>query len=245
MSENKPLKHRGFRQTLHSQSETQLETLGQIRHDGQRSFRYAKAGAGALTAGNLNLTPTIASDHDDEAILVAVAIGTKQLALTVTAGTAIAANALKGGFFQINSGTGQGHQYMIASNTAITSSEAVIYIALEEPGIMVALDTTSTFILSPSPQYMVIETADEEKPGAGVPLIAVDIGYYFWNQVAGAALVLQSDSAIPGTTMINGATAGSVVSTGTDWDADTPVVGVKISYTATSADYGAVKLTLL
>jgi hypothetical protein len=246
MSENKPLKHRGFRQGLHVQSTTAKEILGQVRHDGHRSFRYAKNGATALSAGKLNLSPAVASNHDDEAILVDVPIGAQQLALTVTVGVAIAANALVGGFLQINSATGLGHQYMINGNTPITAAETVIYIALEEPGIIVALDNTSTFNLVPSPQYMVVESNTDEAASAGVPLIAVDIAHYFWNQVGGVAMVLQGDSSAVGTTMINDAgVAGAVTATGTDWDADVPVVGVKVSTIAVDTEYGPVNLTLI
>ena len=242
--ENKPLKHRGFRQGLHQTSSVAKETLGQVRHDGQRSFRYAKAGAGALTAGNLNLMPALSAYHVIEAITAAVPIGTLQLTLTVSAGAAILENALKGGYFQIETGTGGGHQYMIDGNSAITSSGTTIYIALEEPGIQVALDTTSRFNLAASPQYMVVETATDEAPAGGVPLVDVPIAYYFWNQVSGVAMVLQSDSAAVGTTMIVHAGAGACVSTG--WsDVDVPVIGVKVSAAAVGGTYGPVDLCIL
>jgi hypothetical protein len=243
--ENKPSKHRGFRQGLHEQSSTAKETLGLIRNDGQRVFRYAKNGPTyALSAGKLNLTPTLNAAHVSEAILVDVPVGTLNMAVTVTTGVAIAANALKGGYLQINAGTGLGRQYMISSNSAIDTSGAIVYLDLEEPGIMVALDDTSKFNLAPSPQYAVYENANEEAPGAGVPLIPISIGYYFWNQVKGVAMVLQSDTAVPGITVINGATSGAVVSTSNKWVIDIPVVGVKVSLQAVSGDYSPVYLLL-
>lgn len=242
--ENRPLKHRGFRQGLHQESSTAKERVGQVRFDGLRAFRYAKAGE-ALTAGNLNQAPQLAAAHVDEAILAAVAVGTKQLQLTITAGTAIAENQLVGGFFQINSGTGMGFQYLIDGNSALSASGTTIYITLEEPGIMSALDTTSTYNLAPNPNYGVLETATDENVPTGVPPINVTSGYYFWNQVSGVAMVLQTDSAAVGTTMIVAASSGGVVSTGTSWDVDVPVVGVKVYTAATSADYGPVQLLLL
>ena len=207
--ENRPLKHRGFRQGLHQQSETAKERLGQVRFDGLRAFRYSKAG-GALSAGKLNLVPALAAAHVDEAILAAVAVGVTQLTLTVTAGTAIAKNALEGGFLMINSGTGAGYLYFIDGNTAITTGETVIYVSIEEPGIRSALDTTSTFTLAANPCSAVVQSATEEAPSGGIPLIAVTSGYYFWNQVSGVALVLGTDSAAVGTTLMHGATAGAV-----------------------------------
>ena len=241
--ENKPLKHRGFRQGLHQQSSTAKETLGQVRHDGQRSFRYSLAG-GALSAGKLNLTPTLAADHVDEAILAAVAVGATQLALTVTAGTAIAENALKGGFLQINSGTGAGYQYLIDGNTAISASGTVVYVTIEEPGIRSALDTTSTFTLAKNPYSGVVESATDEALPAGIPLIAVTSAYYFWNQVSGLALVLGTDSAVVGTPLIPAASSGGVVSTAYT-DVDVPIIGIAAQCAQESAHYFPVMLNLL
>jgi hypothetical protein len=243
--ENRPMKHRGFRQGLYEESSTAKEVVGQIRWDGLRAFKYCKAGAAALSAGYLGLAPQLNAGHLDEAILAAAAIGTTQLSLTVTAAAAIAENALVGGFMQINAGTGAGYQYRVDGNSAITASETSIYVTLEEPGIRVALDTTSKFNLAPNPCYMVVQSATEENAPVGVAMRAVTIAYYYWAQVSGPAFVLMNSTPAIGTMLVPGAVAGSVKAMPTSLDIDMPVVGIKTQAAGVDTEFGAVDLMLL
>lgn len=186
---NTPLKERGWNQGLYEISSTRKEQLGTLRltADG-RKFRYARAGAAALAAGKLGVAADMNAAHVNEAILAAVAVGTTQLELTVTAGAAILENELKGGQFQVNDETGQGQTYVIQSNSAISASGTTINIILEDP-IKVALDTTSEFTLVHSPWNDVVESTTLGK-ACGVPLVAVTIAYYYWAQTGGLTVGL-------------------------------------------------------
>jgi len=193
-----PLKKAGFAQGIYQTSSTQKEALGtrRVLKDG-REFVYAQAGAADLAAGKLGVSAAINAAHADEAILAAVAIGTKTLALTVTAGTAIAANALKDGALMINDNTGEGYSYTIESNSAISASGTIINITLAE-GIKVALDTTSQFILAHNPWKGVVESTTTGTP-VGIAVVAVTTLYYYWAQTRGLANVLMGDTTGIGT----------------------------------------------
>jgi len=195
------MKKAGFSQGIYQTSSTQKEALGTRRllKDG-REFVYAQAGASALAAGKLGISAAIDAAHANKAILAAVAIGTTTLAVTVTAGTAIAANALKDGALQINDATGEGYSYTISSNSAISASGTIVNLTLEE-GIKVALDATSEFTLVHNPWKGVVESTTVGCP-VGVPVVAVPALYYYWAQTRGLACLLMGDTVALGTDVI-------------------------------------------
>ena len=189
MSGNRPQKTHGWNQGLYQTSSAQKETLGikRVTDDG-RTFRYAKAGASALSPGKLGVAAAIAAAHLNEAILAAVAAGETCLTLTVTAGTAIAENALRGGQLQINDEAGEGHIYGIESNSALSASGTEIVITLADP-IKVALTTASEFTLVHNPWNGVVESTTLGK-ACGVPLLDVTAAYYYWAQTGGLGIGL-------------------------------------------------------
>lgn len=239
-----PMKRAGFSQGVYQTSSTQKEALGtkRVLSDG-RKFRYAKAGGSDLSAGKLGVAAAINADHANKAILSAVAIGEKVLSVTVTAGTAIAENALKGGAFQINDATGEGYSYVIDSNSAITASGTVVNITLEE-GIKVALDTSSEFTLVHSPWSGVVETKAAAACPVGVPVVAVTAAYYYWAQTGGLGIVLMGDTVAIGTSVIQD-TATIAGSTAIMGGASVlPQVGIVHGFAGVDTEYQPVLLTI-
>jgi len=179
------MKQRGFAQGIFDQSADKKEALGTFRvGSAGKGYRYARAGAADIPAGRLVVGVTNQAAHQNEAITAAVPVGTRNLTVTVTAGTAIAANELENGEFLINDGTGEGHSYEIDSNTAISASGTDISLSLKRP-IKVALDTTSEFTLVRNPMYGLVQSATQTLPMGGVTPIAVTANYYFWVQTKG------------------------------------------------------------
>ncbi len=186
-----PLKNRGFSQGIYQISATAKERLGRKRIlDDGREFVYCKAGASALAAGKVNFAENLDAYWVNEAGVASagIAIGEKTFTLTISAGTAITENQFEGGFLHINDNTGEGHQYLIAGNSAVTSSGTTINITLEE-AIRVALTSSSDFTLVSPLGWKVVETATLACP-VGVAPCVVTAAYYFWNQTRGIAAVL-------------------------------------------------------
>lgn len=219
------------------------EVVGSLRvtRDGKK-WRLAKASEDLAVSKMTHATQSAAA-HLDEAILAAVPIGTQQLALTVTTGTAIAENQLAGGAFSVNSGTGAGHRYGIQSNTAIGVGGTAIYVTLERP-IVVALDTTSTFDLLHNSWYNTALSTTDENFATGVHSIAVTSGNYYWSQTGGDATCLIAGSCPVGTNLILSATEGAVTTIAGSVDVDVPIVGHKTHVATTAADYGPIFLTI-
>lgn len=240
-----PIKLRGFAQGIMEISATAKEMLGTLRilQDG-RKFRYALAGTTALVAGKMGQAAAIASGRMNQAITTAAAIGTTCLTLTVTAGEAIAENALVGGFLQINDAAGEGYQYLITSNSAITAARTSIVITIENPGIRKALTTSSEYTLAHSPWSGVVESATEEALPVGIPPVDVTASYYYWAQTAGPALALIAGTPAVGSMLTLSSTAGALTAINATLDIDQPICGISWGTVGVATEYKPVFLKL-
>ncbi len=183
--------------------------LGQeyVAPDG-RKYRYAKAGASAMAAGKLGVAPAPKTNHDNMAVVSAVAIGGTQVTVTLGA-TAAVANEYAEGFFVVNAGTGIGQVLRVASHPAADSA-ANLVVTLEH-GLVVALDTTSKVCLVYNPCNGVVESASSPTTlnVVGVPNCAVTATYYYWAQFKGVCPLYSYTTTTLGNDMILSAnTAG-------------------------------------
>jgi hypothetical protein len=200
----RPLKRTGFAQGLYQQSSSIKEALGTMRitRDG-RIFRYARAGATALVAGRCGVAPAIAADVMNEACANTHAIGDLQFTETITsAAAAYSENHFRGGFLQINDGTGVSHQYLIDSSTAVALGGTSITLGLAEAIRVALVVTTSEFTLAKSPWQGVAVSATEENLPVGIAPIPVTATYYYWAQTHGPALVVVSGTPAVGTVLV-------------------------------------------
>ena len=200
----RPLKRTGFAQGLYQQSSSINEALSTMRitRDG-RIFRYARAGAAALVAGRCGVAPAIAADVMNEACAFVHGIGDLQFSETITsAAAAYGENHFRGGFLQINDGTGLSHQYLIDSSTAVELGGTAITLSLAEAIRVALVVTTSEFTLAKSPwQGVVISDVGENLP-IGIAPIPVSIDYYYWAQTHGCALCVVSGTPAVGSVMV-------------------------------------------
>jgi len=211
---SRPYKNRGFAQGLHQISSTAKERLGTLRvtQDG-RKFRYALAGASALSWGKMGACTGagITAAQDDTAqTSYGWSAGDRAVQIVVTTGTAITENEYAGGYLYINDVTNyEGLILEIEGNAAMASSGALVYIELADPS-PIAIGATAEVSLIRSPWYKTTETGAEEVMPAGVPLVDVTAAYYYWAQTGGMANVLMNGNVANGTTCVMATPAGSV-----------------------------------
>ena len=216
-----PMKRTGFQQGLLQTSLVAKEMLGTLRinRDG-RKFRYAMASTSALAAGKANIVAAAAAAVFDEACAKAHAIGDMFIEETITAGVIHPENKFRGGFFAINDATGEGHQYLITSSSAVGVAGTSIFLGLSDP-IRVALEVTTTqFTLVVSPQSGVAESATQASLMAGVAPLVIPANAYFWNQTGGPANVLCQGTPAVGEVATLGTAAGSMAGITTPLDED-------------------------
>lgn len=227
-----PMKITGWKQGIYEQSPYRLEKLGTLRvlQDG-RMFRYAKAGTTALVAGRMGKAANPDSDHVNETVAVAAVVAYKhKIAITVTAGTAIADGDLIGGYLLIQHGDGLGYMYGIEGNVAISATGTAMVVDLEEP-LKVAVATTTEISLIHSPWLGVDENATQETFPCGIAPRAVTASHYYWCQTHGMACILGgAGGETVGTMLIQSSTEGSLEAlsggAGTTVDPDQPLVGI-------------------
>jgi len=211
---NEPMKL-SFSQGIHEVSSSAKERLGRLRIlDDGRKFRYCKNGGILLDVGKPVETPAVTADHIDATVAVDVPIGKMVVHVTV-AGTLVSENQYKEGWLQVNSGTGEGHQYRIGSNTACVLSGTTI-VTLDEP-IKVALEAgvSKVSLIMNLWKEVIVSTAATMHP-AGVPIVAVPVDYYFWSQTGGEGCALVANAIAAGTVLANGAATLAAQSAFTD-----------------------------
>lgn len=174
----------GVGQILHSSSATPAHAPGtRVTSNDGRVYRYAKAGAVDLVAGNAIQAPAPVANHLNTTA-VAAAVG--DLALTSALGaTAATAGQYSGGWAVISTGPGNGYAYRIAGHAAVLSS-GNITVALEDP-VQVALTTSSRIDFYANDYVGVIQTPVTTLTGAvvGGAVYPVTAAQWGWIQTRG------------------------------------------------------------
>ena len=206
---------KGFIQTLGQadlvSSATPLHELGALALDNQgRKFRYVKAGAVNLVAGNCLQSPAWAVDQVNLACII-TAIGSTTVTITNGATVAVTANQYSGGTLIIETTPGEGYTYRVLSNSAAATG-GVITIIIEAPGLMVALTAASKASLHLSLYDGVIQSPVTTLTGmpVGVATYIITAAQYGWIGVFGKFGTLNTGTAPIGNAMaLPGAAAGS------------------------------------
>lgn len=198
-------------QDIRTQSSVKQHELGLKYEDSiGRIYRYARAGAANLVAGNLLVNSDLVANHTNIAVAAAVAIGSKTVTATLGA-TLATADQYADGFLTVNDATGEGITYGIEGNSA-AGSAGVITVYLKEPVKVALVATTSEVTLKPSNWAdVVLSATDQADLAVGVSNTAVTATYYFWAQTRGECAVLADEAVTKGLALTIGTgTAGAV-----------------------------------
>jgi len=236
--------------------------LGQrmVLPDG-RIFAHALSTSGStLSAGKLCIQPAGVADHGNVAAsglvtastsVQTVAIGNTSIILTVGATTVITKDQYADGFLTLQSSTGAGVVYKVASHAAATLSATVTINLAEGDAIAatIAAGTTTAGLRGNVYSGVTIRAAGSTAVGVpvGVPPMAVLASRYFWIQTRGTCSGLAGGSTIvTGDAVVAGSVeAGSFVphaaaaTTEFNWHP----LGFAQN-TVTAASYGTIFLTI-
>jgi hypothetical protein len=171
---------------LYQSSATKTHNLGErfVTSDG-RVFRYAKAGAVDLVAGNWIQSPAQLANHQNIAV-AAAAIGATEITVTLGA-TAATANQYAGGQAVVTITPGLGQAINILGHPAAALSTTLV-LTLAEP-LRVALTTSTRIDLIPNPYNGVIQVPVTTLTGAvmGVATYIIPATEFGWLQRSGPA----------------------------------------------------------
>jgi hypothetical protein len=201
----------GIGQDDYVSSATQVHDFGtRVETDDGRVFRYAKAGASDLVAGNVLQGPAVVTAHLANTPPVVALLATS---FVYTPGAATGtANQYAGGWLQVDTTPGNGYTYEVSGHGAIASSTAFT-LALKDP-IKVALTAFSRVGLMANPYNGVIQFPVTTATGAvvGVAGYIISAGQYGWIQTWGPCSTLIAGTPAMGAgVMTPSTTAGSAV----------------------------------
>lgn len=185
--------------------------------DDGRIFRYVRAGAVDLVAGNVIQGPAIVTAHL-ATTATATAIGATTLTFTPGAATGTA-NQYADGWMSVSVTPGLGYTYSVAGHPAIASSVAFT-LTLKDP-IQVALTTSSKLGLLANKYNGVIQLPVTTATGqiVGVAGYIIAATQYGWIQTQGIASVLCTGTPAHGAQVLGpGTVAGAaqvIVAAGT------------------------------
>lgn len=194
-------------------SATQLHPLGTPgRGQGGRKFRYARAGASDLVAGNALQTAVVIAGHDTCTVATHVA-GTQVLTVT-PATTAVTANQYADGYLIVDTEAGVegGYTYHISTNTAGGIGVAV-YVTIDDPlGLIVATVTATTKVTLTKNPYADVVQAASTITGApiGVATYVIADTEYGWIGTGGLHGTLIAGTPAIGNALSETGTAGAL-----------------------------------
>lgn len=240
-----PQKMGAWNQGLYEISATAKEIVGTKREDMFGNiYRYAKAGATALSPGKMTTAPQLNADWTNESVTTAVAVGGTQVTITHVAVGAdvLAADYFKGGQLHINDAAGEGHWYRILSSTAMTATSTTCTFTIEE-GVKVALTTSSEATPVPSPYMATVISGTETHNATGTPLVDVTAEYYYWSQTKGLGVYYSDDTPAAGSPLIMSDEDGQLMAWTLDLDATAdavvtqPVVAIAYGTAGVDVEY--------
>lgn len=181
-------------QGIYETSTTQKHRIGERLQLGNRTFRYASAGA-ALSAGFVaqqapfgGATTTLQITC---ALTVAAAVGDTKIYVNALT-TAQTANTFAEGWAAVWDATTAGVSYLyhIKSNSALATTGTSSYITIyDEVHIALATADQMNLITSPYKGVVVAEATSATGSALGIAPVAVASGSYFWLQTYGPAAV--------------------------------------------------------
>lgn len=214
-------------QPLYSSSATQAHQFGEkMSGPGSAVYRYVKAGAADLVAGNWLQAPAQAANHQNLSV-AAASIGATSITVTLGA-TAATANQYADGKAVVTITPGLGQELNIVGHPAASSSGTLV-LTLAEP-LRVALTSSTRIDLCPNPYNGVIQSPVTTLTGApvGVAPYIITAAEYGWILVEGLAGALIAGTPGVGLAVVlPGTAAGAAVIDGAA--SATPIVGRMVS----------------
>jgi len=200
-------------QALYTSSATQIHNLGErmVTPIGN-VYRYVKAGAVDLVAGNWLQSPAQIADHQNIAPTATFAIGATAVTVTLAGSTVATANQYAGGQMVVTITPGLGQQINISGHPA-AGAGATLTLQLSEP-LRVALTTTTRVDLCPNQWNGVIQSPVTTLTGSpvGVAVSIIAANEFGWVQRGGqCGALIAGTPAVGAAIVLPGSAAGAAV----------------------------------
>ncbi len=235
-------------QLMFVSSATQQHPLGTrgYTEDG-RAFRYAKAGASDLVAGQLVQAPAVIAGH--LALTVATSVGSTaigSISIGVTCASSVAAGLYNEGFLQISAGVGQGYNYRVSSHPAVSTGATGTFTLYQEDALATALGATSIVALIHNKYNGVIQVPVTTPTNVVVGVAPYVIGstQFGWIQTWGDCPCLMAGAGTQGNPLVGASpTAGGAATATAAALLISPVIGY-LRQVSVDTKYNAIDLKI-
>jgi len=175
-------------QAMFVSSATQQHPLGTrgFTADG-RVYRYVKAGASDLVAGNVIQSPALLTGNLASAVNTTSAVSAGSVAISLTVASSAAANLYAEGYACISTGTGQGLFLEVNSHPAVTAAGTGVFTLYGEDALPTAITTTTKIGLIQNKYNGVIQFPVTTATGVvvGVAPYIITASQFGWVQTWG------------------------------------------------------------
>ena len=212
-----------------------------------REFRYARAGAVALSLGLTVATPAPIANHDMDLVTAVNAVGSQTYTCTLQA-TAATEDQYADGYLYTNDLTGEGQVYRIAGHDAVASEGVATFNLADNDKVAVATATNTLTGLIANPYSAVVVTPTTVlNRTCGVPATEIAASAYGWVQTKGLAAVQVLGTMVVGQHIrVAGVTTAGVVETLTRAGSseDEQSIGVYMGIVSVTTDLALVWLDI-
>lgn len=214
---------------FHQTGATQYHEIGSVMEVdsgmGVLRFRYVKAGASPLVAGNALVGPAPTTANHKNVNCLAASIGDKTVTVVLGA-TAAAENLYAGGLLWVNAGTGRGRTYRVSGHPSHAGS-GNLAVSLHDPvAVALVASGTSKVTLVRSPYNGVVQAgATPASKLLGVAVSAIAANEFGWIQTKGPCSVLEGGTDTVAGDLVTAAASGACA-LATNVIADLHILGV-------------------
>jgi len=192
-------------------SATAVHQVGtRAESDDGRVFRYVKAGAVALVAGNVLQSPAVTADHLGTTA-AATSLGATSIVFAPTSATAVAVNQYEDGLLQVSTAPGEGYTYGVGPHAAFTTSGTISL--KDQVGLQgAALTTASRLGMIQNPYKGVLQLPVTTATGTivGIATYVIGANQFGWALTWGLCSVLTTGTPALGAMVLGpGTVAGA------------------------------------
>lgn len=183
---------------IYDTSATKASPLGsELLIGTDRVFRYAKNGVAPLVVGTV-LQSAQPNDSHANLTCAATAAGKTSITVTLDRGDPMDINEYREGYLYVNDQAGAGYLYEVKSHPGGGGEDTTKKIEIRDHTVVALTTSSQATLLHNIYQGVNTPFGDPRDILVGVAPVAVPANEYFWCQVRGPALVLQTGGLFAG-----------------------------------------------
>lgn len=184
-------------------STVQQHRLGTVYVDEfDKKYRYYKAGAVAIVAGNLLVNADADANVTNRTVARSYPAGVTSV--VVDTGGTIAADAYVDGIFTVSDGTGEGFNCRVTGNTGVTGAGEITLSLAEPTTVALTIDVSEYSLTKNLYDSVVVSATDQQDMAVGISNVACPANNFGWLQTRGECAAWADEAVVRGQSLTIG-----------------------------------------